>query len=45
MPEHNGAAHGFEVVFILVLRKHAHALVFIERDVALIRLDLAREHL
>ena len=45
MSEHDGAAHRFKIVFILVLRKHAHTFVFIERDVALVRLDLPRKHL
>ena len=42
---HNGAEHRFVVVHILILLQYRHTFVFIQRNVSLLRLDLARKHL
>ena len=45
MPEHDGAHDGLIVKGVLVLHQYGHALVFVQRHLALVRLDLARQHL
>ena len=45
MPQHHRAQHRLIVVGVLVLHQHGHALVFAQRHLALVRLDLAGKDL
>ena len=45
MPEHDGTKDRFVVESMLILTKHGHSLVFAERHLAFLRLDLSRQNL
>ena len=45
MPQHDRAQHRLEVVLVLILREDGHTLVLAQGHLALVGLDLAREHL
>ena len=44
MSEHNRPYNGFVVVCVLVLFKHRHTLVFIQRNLAFLRFEFARKY-